>query len=98
MAGTVPGMDLMELQKKAIYAAAAEGPIEPAGFAAKFSLDPAATTKALADLKGQGFMREADGRFSLTERGEALLGGWQEHESAPARRNTTWQYPPENVP
>jgi Mn-dependent DtxR family transcriptional regulator len=90
-------MDLMDLQKKAIYATAAEGPIEPAGFAAKFSLDPAETTKALADLKQQGFMQEADGRFSLTAKGEALLGGWGEHEAAPVRR-TTWQYLPEDVP
>ncbi len=82
----------MELQKKAIYGAVAEGPIEPDGFAAKFSLDAGATTEALADLKQQGFMRlEEDGRYALTADGEALHNRWERHASAPIRRSNTWQ-------
>ncbi len=86
-------MDLIELQKKAVYAAVAEGPIEPDGFAAKFSLDPGATAEALADLRGQGFMQENDGRYSLTAKGGALHERWVQREVSPARRSNTWQSP-----
>jgi hypothetical protein len=88
---TVPGVNLMDLQKKAIDATVVEGPIEPDRFAAKFSLDPGATAEALADLKRQGFMELGDdGRYSLTSSGAELRGRWVSHESAPVRRTNTW--------
>ncbi len=90
----MPGVDLMDLQKKAIDAAVAEGPIEPDRFAAKFSLDAGATAEALTDLKRQGFLRqEDDGRYSLTESGLDLHGRWVRHTSVPVRRSNTWQSP-----
>jgi DNA-binding IclR family transcriptional regulator len=87
-------VDLMELQKKAIDGAVAEGAIEPGAFAAKFSLDPSETAEALADLARQGFMRQGDdGRYLLTAGGEALHDRWARHADAPARRSNTWQSP-----
>jgi Mn-dependent DtxR family transcriptional regulator len=90
----VADVELMDLQKKAIDAVIAEGPIEAGGFAAKFSLDPGMTAEALGDLEKQGFMRRGDdGRYSLTAKGEELHDRWERHSFAPARRSYTWQSP-----
>jgi Mn-dependent DtxR family transcriptional regulator len=86
-------MELTQIQTEAIDAARREGPIDPGSFARILSLNRPATAEAFATLEQSGLMRqEDDGRFCLTEDGEALHRRWEAQESAAVKRRTpTWQ-------
>lgn len=86
-------MELTQIQVEAIDAASHEGPVDPDSFARILLLDGPATAEAFAALEQRGLMRQGDdGRFSLTEDGEALRRRWESQESAAVKRRTgTWQ-------
>jgi Mn-dependent DtxR family transcriptional regulator len=86
-------MELKQIQVEAINAASREGPVDPGSFAGILSLHRPAAAEAFATLEQAGLMRqEDDGRFSLTEDGEALQRQWELQDSAAVRRRTpTWQ-------
>lgn len=86
-------MKLTQIQVEAIYAARGEGPVDPEPFAKILLLDGPATAEAFAALEQRGLLhQDEDGRFSLTEEGEALNRRWEAQASAAVKRRTsTWQ-------
>lgn len=86
-------MELTQIQVEAINAASREGSIDSGSFARILLLDSSATAEAFTALEQQGLMRHNDdGRFCLTEEGEALHRRWEAEESAEVKRRTpTWQ-------
>lgn len=90
---TVIRMKLTQIQVEAINAARGEGPVDPDSFAKILLLDGPATAEAFAALEQRGLMhQDDDGRFSLTEEGEALHRRWEAQASAAVKRRTrTWQ-------
>jgi Mn-dependent DtxR family transcriptional regulator len=86
-------MELTQIQVEAIDASSSEGPIDPGPFAKILLLDGRATAEAFAELEQRGLMRQDDdGRFSLTQEGEALHRRWEARALAAVKRRTpTWQ-------
>jgi len=89
----VIGMELTQIQAEAIDASHNEGPIDPGPFAKILLLDSEATAEAFANLEDRGLMQRGDdGRFSLTDDGEALHRRRESQASAAVKRATpTWQ-------
>jgi Mn-dependent DtxR family transcriptional regulator len=86
-------MKLTQIQVEAINAARGEGPVDPEPFAKSLLLNGPATAEAFAALEQRGLMhRDEDGRFSLTEEGQALHRRREAQASAAVKRRTsTWQ-------